>query len=150
VTAKDGPETSFISFITQTIFSTGVYTITTHDQATTSTGKYPVYTTTYPVTGSSSKSASSTDVVSVNHIYSSVSYETLPKSSSVQYAPVYPSSLSSAVSKPVSVDPIHPSASTSYKPSLSTPYAAQFTGSAERIGMSGFALVVTVVIAILA
>jgi hypothetical protein len=127
---------------TETIFSTRLHTVTAHGSKSVSTETYPAYTTKYPV---STVPMSAIPVVSKA---SGVDVKPVV-ASSIPYAPVYSSSLVSVPAKPVSAStyypvsgmPSKPAAGTGYSATYSTPYAAQFTGSAGKMGASAFALV---------
>jgi hypothetical protein len=145
----DYPEETYAPESTETVYATHVHTVTVHGQKTVSTESYPIYTTTYSVPAApvSSKPASSVDVKAV-----------VPQSSSMSYAPVYPSSVVSVGAKPVSSSVYYPipasgtgydedytttykpAAGTGYSATYTTPYAAQFTGAAASIGVNAFAI----------
>jgi hypothetical protein len=127
--------------VTETIFSTRLHTTTVHGSPSVSAEKIPVSTTTYPASGVSVKPV----VASTSSVrYSSVDVKAVVGSaSSATYAPIYPTSLSSVPAKPVSASPYGTAAGTGYGATYSTPYAAQFTGSAGKIGAGALSVVGT-------
>jgi hypothetical protein len=125
--------------VTETIFSTRLPTTTVYGSPSVSAEKIPVSTTTYPASGVDAKPV----VASTLSVpYSSVDVKAaVGSASSAIYAPTYPTSLSAVPAKPVSAGPYGTAAGTGYGATYSTPYAAQFTGSAGRIGAGALSVV---------